>query len=84
MSVEIFVFRPCFPTSWIYGNGRVFSLNCTCREAMQLENYMTVRMGYPGRGSNAMTPLTYGHGGQKWTGTICPEAGERTSAGIRR
>lgn len=51
---------------------------------MQLENYMTVRMGYPGRGSNAMTPLTYGHGGQKWTGTICPEAGERTSAGIRR
>lgn len=39
------------PTLSIYGKGHVFSLNCICREAMQLENYMTVRSKYVPRRS---------------------------------
>jgi len=72
--MEIPAFSGAFPSFWIYGNGHVFSLKCTCHQTLQLEKYMTVRMGYAGWRSSARTSL----------GTICPEAASVPRPGIRR
>ena len=36
--VEIHAFLRSFPTFWTYGRERLFSLNCTCKSPMHLEN----------------------------------------------
>jgi hypothetical protein len=72
--VEIAAFSEPFPSFWIYGNGHVFSLKCICHQTLQLEKYMTVRMGYAGWRSSARTNF----------GTICPEVASVPRPVIRR